>query len=140
MATTQAQRQPMKVGGDASRVTRLQNGDQGRSLTADALHRLARNRAAVLGVIIIVANIIVAIFAPVFAPTDYDDASFRDNNAVHSWMTHVFPNMKPRSEGGYVTVNDSYLLGADALGRHSEAHDIRRQRKNLVGTSDPLER
>lgn len=117
MATTQAQRQPTVVGGEASSVTRLHNSDQGRSLTADALHRLVRNRAAVLGLIIIIVNVIVAIFAPVFAPKDYDDASFRNNNAVHSWMTHFFPNMKPRAEGGYVTVNNSYLLGADTLGR-----------------------
>jgi oligopeptide transport system permease protein len=115
METTQAQRQPMDIGKNASSITRLH--DQGRSLTADALHRLVRNRAAVIGIIIIIANVCVAIFAPVFAPKDYDDASFRDNNAVHSWMTHVFPNMKPRSEGGYVTVNDDYWLGADALGR-----------------------
>ncbi|HML21163.1 MAG TPA: ABC transporter permease [Aggregatilinea sp.] len=117
MATTQVQGQPMEPVAAPDNVVQLRDCEQGRSLTADALRRLVRNRAAVLGAIIIVLNVFVAIFAPFFAPKGYDEASFRDNNAVHSWMTHVFPNMKPVSEGGYVTVNDDYLLGADALGR-----------------------
>lgn len=113
MAATQTQRLPLEKTG----VTSLPETPRSRSLTGDALRRLARNRAAVLGAIIIVINLTVAIFAPYFAPKDYDDASFRDGNAVHSWMTHVFPNMKPRSEGGYVVVNDEFVLGADPLGR-----------------------
>jgi oligopeptide transport system permease protein len=116
MATTQIG-QPTDTVEAAGHVIQLGDTGQGRSLTADALHRLVRNRAAVIGAIIIVVNVCVAVFAPVFAPKDYDDASFRDNNAVHTWMTHVFPNMTPREEGGYVTVNDDFLLGADALGR-----------------------
>jgi len=116
MATTQIS-QPAETVEATDQIIQLRDTDQGRSLTADALHRLVRNRAAVIGAIIIVINVCVAILAPFFAPKNYDDASFRDNNAVHSWMTHVFPNMKPREEGGYVTVNDDFLLGADALGR-----------------------
>lgn len=116
MATTQVT-QPAETVATTDHVIQLRDTNQGRSLTADALHRLVRNRAAVIGAIIIVVNACVAICAPVFAPKDYDEASFRDNSAVHSWMTHVFPGMKPREEGGYVTVNDDFLLGADALGR-----------------------
>lgn len=116
MATTEIS-QPKESVEATDHVVQLRDTDQGRSLTADALHRLVRNRAAVIGFIIITVNVIVAIFAPVFAPKDYDEASFRDNNAVHSWMTHVFPNLTPREEGGYVTVNNEFLLGADALGR-----------------------
>jgi oligopeptide transport system permease protein len=117
METTQSGQSTEKTQTTAKHVFQLGDARQGRSLTADALYRLAHNRAALIGFIIIVLNIGMAVFAPVLAPKDYDEASFRDNNAVHTWMTHVFPNMTPREEGGYVTVNDDFLLGADALGR-----------------------
>jgi oligopeptide transport system permease protein len=117
MQTTQSGQPTEKAEAIKKQVIQLDDARPGRSLAADALHRLARNRAALFGFVIIVLNIGMAVFAPVFAPKDYDEASFRDNNAVHTWMTHVFPNMTPREEGGYVTVNDDFLLGADALGR-----------------------
>lgn len=88
-----------------------------RSPWQDSLSRLLRNRAAVVGAVVILLNFVVAIFAPVIAPKDYDDAVFSDLNTAPGWMTVVFPNMKPITDGGYITVNDSYLLGTDALGR-----------------------
>lgn len=88
-----------------------------RSLTSDALHRLSRNRAAVIGAAIVTVNILVALLAPVVAPKAFDDASLTNSNATPTWVTRVFPGMKPREEGGYVKINNSYLLGADKLGR-----------------------
>jgi len=88
-----------------------------RSLTSDAFRRLSRNRAAVIGAVIVTVNILVALLAPVVAPKAFDDASLTSTNATPTWVTQVFPGMKPREEGGYVKINNSYLLGADKLGR-----------------------
>lgn len=90
---------------------------KGESLWLDAWKRLRRNRLAVIGLLIIVFNIIIAFFAPVLAPKDYTDQILADNNAAPRWLLSVFPNMIPKDEGGYVTINDSYPLGADSLGR-----------------------
>jgi oligopeptide transport system permease protein len=90
---------------------------EGRSLWVDAIARLARNRAAVTGAIIVILFIATAIFAPYIAPKDYDDAILTDTNSVPRWLTDVFPSMKPLDEGGYMKINESYSLGADALGR-----------------------
>ena len=88
-----------------------------RSLWLDALFRLGRNRAAVIGAIIIVLMVLIAIFAPVFAPKGPTDAVLADNNAAPLWVTQIFPTMIPRPDGGYVTISDQYALGADKLGR-----------------------
>jgi oligopeptide transport system permease protein len=90
---------------------------RGRSLTSDAFRRLRRNRAAVIGALIVIANVIAAILAPVLAPRPYDSAVLANSNAAPAWVTRVFPGMTPREEGGYVKVNDEYTLGADRLGR-----------------------
>jgi len=90
---------------------------RGRSLTSDAFRRLSRNRAAVIGAVIIIISILVACLAPIVAPKAFDDASLPDSNSAPTWVTKIFPSMKPRSEGGYVKINNGYLLGADKLGR-----------------------
>lgn len=88
-----------------------------RSLWLDALVRLSRNKAAVTGAIIITLIIIAAVFAPVLAPKDFDEANLRAPYAIPLWLSHVFPNMKPIEEGGYMLINEEFPLGADALGR-----------------------
>jgi oligopeptide transport system permease protein len=88
-----------------------------RSLTSDAFRRLSRNRAAIIGAAIVIVNILIAILAPSIAPTSFDDAALANSNATPAWVTTIFPGMKPREEGGYVKINNSYLLGADKLGR-----------------------
>jgi oligopeptide transport system permease protein len=102
----------------AGPVTHLGARPKGESLWMDAWKRLRRNRLAVLGVVIIVINLLVAIFAPALAPKDYKTQVLADNNAAPEWVISLFPNMKAKgTEGGFVTVNNSYLLGADSLGR-----------------------
>jgi len=91
---------------------------RGRSLTSDALRRLCRNRAAMIGAISIIISVFVALLAPSIAPKAFDDALLPDSNSAPLWLTKVFPSMKPiGEEGGYIKVNNSYLLGADGLGR-----------------------
>jgi oligopeptide transport system permease protein len=98
-------------------VPQLREHHKSRSLWADAFFRLIRNRLAMAGTITILLITFIAVFAPVFAPKDYDDAVLADNNAAPQWVTSLFPTMRPRSEGGFVTTSDVYPLGADKLGR-----------------------
>jgi oligopeptide transport system permease protein len=106
----------------AVEIARLAGADQplptkSRSLTQDAILRLTRNRAAVLGGVIVILNILMALLAPALAPRRFDQVSFVDANSAPLWVTHVFPGMKPKDDGGYVKINNDYALGADKLGR-----------------------
>ncbi len=39
-------------------------------------------------------------------------------NSAPQWVSDIFPKMKPMGEpGGYVRINNDYLLGTDDLGR-----------------------
>lgn len=82
------------------------------NLWMDALRRLARNRAAVVGGTIILLLILIAIFAPSIAPYTFERQVLNDQNVVPAWMTHLFPTMK-----SYARISGSYLLGADYVGR-----------------------
>jgi oligopeptide transport system permease protein len=114
-------------------------GFKHRSLTADAFRRLIRNRAAMVGAIIVILNILVAIFAPYIAPKAYDAASFKDTNGTPAWVTRIFPNMKPVDDGGYVKIRDEYLFGADNLGRDLLSRIIFGTRISLaIGFMAPL--
>ncbi len=81
-------------------------------LWADAFSRLIRNRAAVLGGIIIIALILIAVFANVIAPQTYYEQDLQANNRVPSWMVILFPTTK-----NYARLSDNYFLGADYVGR-----------------------
>jgi oligopeptide transport system permease protein len=99
-------------------VATLKERPKGESLWGDAWRRLRRNKAALLGAVIILLNILMAVFAPMIAPKDPAEQILTDNNAVSSWMLNVFPRIKAKgTEGGYATINDTYLFGADNLGR-----------------------
>jgi oligopeptide transport system permease protein len=82
------------------------------SLTADAFRRLIRNRAAVLGGVIVLLLALIAIFAGQIAPKTFEVQVLVDNNKVPEWMLSVFPTMKP-----YAKLTSDYLLGADYVGR-----------------------
>ena len=66
------------------------------SLWKDAFRRMCKNKMSVLGAIIIIALLILAIFAPYIAPYHYAEGSLKDN---------------------YAKPGDKYLLGADFMGR-----------------------
>lgn len=82
------------------------------SLFQDAFRRLLRNRAAVLGMVIVIMLILMAVFAPVVAPKSFSDQVLTDQNKVPEWITKVFPTMKP-----YAKISNDYLFGADYVGR-----------------------
>lgn len=105
--------QPSNVEGIAS----LEERSKGESLWMDALKRLFRNYMAVLGLIIIIFFILLAIFADTIAPRDYRSQSLVSNNSAPQWIIDMFPVMKSKEDGGYVTESSEYILGADDLGR-----------------------
>ena len=106
MAQTQVvQDQPFGAGGMPLTQKR-------ESLMQDAVRRLARNRAAVIGAAIIVILILAAIFAPVIALRPFADQVLVDQNRVPQWIVSVFPTMKP-----YAKISPDYPLGADYVGR-----------------------
>jgi len=65
-------------------------------LWGDALRRLARNRMAVLSLFVIIFLVVVAVFAPVVAPYDYEQQSYTEMFQPPGW---------------------SHWMGTDQLGR-----------------------
>ena len=82
------------------------------SLWQDALRRLLRNRAAVMGGIIILLLILMAVFAPLIAVKPFEVQVLPDQNKVPEWLLSVFPTMQP-----YAKFSTDYPLGADYVGR-----------------------
>ena len=82
------------------------------SLWRDAWRRLLRNRAAVLGLVIIVALIVMALAAPIIALKPYDMQVLKDQNKVPEWVPKVFPSMQR-----YARISNAYPMGADYVGR-----------------------
>jgi oligopeptide transport system permease protein len=82
------------------------------NLWQDAFGRLLRNRAAVIGGVIVLILALTAIFADFIAILPYDKQTLVDQNKVPAYMGVIFPSMKP-----YIRVSDKYPLGADYVGR-----------------------
>jgi oligopeptide transport system permease protein len=82
------------------------------SLFRDAMRRLVRNKAAVVGGIIVIVLISMAILAPLIAPYPFDKQKLVDNNKVPAWFLAIFPGMD-----AYARTSNAYMLGADYVGR-----------------------
>lgn len=112
MATTQ---------NDAGQIAKLgEDKIISKSLFRDSVERLARNRLALMGLIVIILAILIAVFAPVVAPNDPIDQNLLKTNAAPQWIIDLFPVMKAvGTEGGYIRVVDGseFPLGTDDLGR-----------------------
>ena len=78
-----------------------------RSLWGDALYRLLRNRAALVGLVVIAFAALVALFAPLIAPYNPLEQHGKDGLMEPIW-TKFF---------GSKYTNPAYLLGSDELGR-----------------------
>lgn len=85
------------IPGSPTRAALIQNAVKGRSLWDDARRRLLRNRAAVTGMAVLAAMVLLAIVGPWLVPFHYDTVTKTD-----VWMTPL---------------NGGHLLGADSLGR-----------------------
>ncbi len=84
-----------------------------RSLWRDSLARLMRNRLALISGAVVVLLVFVAIFADKMAPYDYATQDLDANNAVPSYLMWLMPKHAER----YAKIDNSFLLGADYLGR-----------------------
>lgn len=83
------------------------------NLWADAVRRMMRNRAAVLGLIIIVLLILTAAFADQVAPYSYRAGDSNDNYMVPMWVSRIMPG----NMAAYTQIGNKFPLGADYLGR-----------------------
>lgn len=81
---------------------------KGRSLWADAMRRLLRNRAAVTGLVVIVIYVVVALFAPWIAP--FNPVTQTPNNSLRmpAWVQTDNPKYSGQAQ---------YPLGTDSIGR-----------------------
>ena len=71
---------------------------KGESLGRDAMRRLFRNRAAMIGLTIIIINFLMALGAGFFAPQNYSIQVLADNNGAPLTVINMFPTMTPRDE------------------------------------------
>ena len=85
---------------------------KGESLFMDAMRRLVRNRAAVVGGSIIIILILAALLADFIAVKPFAVQVLTDQNVVPPWLVRVFPTMEP-----YARYSNIYPLGADYVGR-----------------------
>jgi oligopeptide transport system permease protein len=83
------------------------------NLWADAIRRMMRNRAAVLGLVIIVALVLMAILAEQVAPYSYRGGDSNDNYMIPMWLSRVMPG----NMASYAQIGDRFIFGADYLGR-----------------------
>ncbi len=86
-------------------IARLEEDEhvQGESLWMDAWRRLRRNRAATMGVVIILLNLLLAVFAPFVTPSsnipdDYSQPKYAyqtldEKNVAPEWIINLFPTM-----------------------------------------------
>jgi oligopeptide transport system permease protein len=82
------------------------------SLWRDALYRLGRNKAAIIGGSLVLLLALSAVFASQVAPYSYSEQDLTLTDAVPAWMTGLFPTIKP-----YAKISDQFSLGADYVGR-----------------------
>lgn len=100
-----------------------------RSLWADAWHRLVRNRAAVVGMIIIVIFVFVALFAPLLAPHNPLQL-----NSGKDYLPPAFVKVTNAGKMG----DPSFLLGTDTLGRDVLSRVIYGARVSMIVGLTPV--
>lgn len=93
-----------------------------RSLWGDAWRRLIRNKAAVLGMVVVGCYLLVAIFAPVLAPKNPVEQTARNSLRPPVWVTDN-PQRQPNPEN---------LLGTDNNGRDILSRLIYATRVSLI--------
>ena len=78
------------------------------NLWVDAFARLLRNKAAILGVVIVLSLILIAALAPWVAPFGYSEGDSAENYMIPPWVDAVFPG----NMSNYAQVGDKFVLGA----------------------------
>jgi ABC-type dipeptide/oligopeptide/nickel transport system permease subunit len=83
------------------------------NLWVDAWQRMVRNRAAMIGLAVLLMLILTAVLAPQVAPTHYRIGDSADENTVPAWLAPLLPG----NVGAYAKINNKFPLGSDFLGR-----------------------
>ncbi|NLE53129.1 MAG: ABC transporter permease [Chloroflexi bacterium] len=92
--------------------------EKSRGPWTDAWRRLIRNKAAIVGLLVIIGFILAAIFAPRITPYTYAEQNYLAVNTAPDWVLDLFPKMAALGdENGYVRVDNDYYLGTDNVGR-----------------------
>ncbi len=86
--------------------------EKSESLARDAMSRLLKNKAAVIGGITIILLVLIAIFADKIAPYHFAEGNLLKQNQAPQWLLNIFTDIKP-----YVKVNNEFAFGSDAIGR-----------------------
>ena len=84
-----------------------------RSLYAEAMIRLGKNKVAVASIVFIVLLVLSAIFADYITTGDFAEQDLLANNAIPRWMLPIMP----KGAENYARFSDKFILGADHLGR-----------------------
>ena len=83
------------------------------NLWLDAWHRLIRNRASLLGGILVLLLLTTMVLAPMIAPYGYAQGDSNEAYTVPAWLIKLLPgNME-----AYAKVGNKFLFGSDYLGR-----------------------
>ena len=83
------------------------------NLWLDAWHRLIRNRAALIGGILLILLLLTSILAPLLAPFSYSGGDSLEAYTVPRWLIKLLPS----SVSTYAKVSDKFFFGSDYLGR-----------------------
>ena len=83
------------------------------NLWKDAWRRLIRNRAAVLGGIVVVAVVMTAILAPQLAPYHYAAGDSNEAYTIPGWLADILPG----NVRAYTKIGEKFAFGSDYLGR-----------------------
>ncbi len=82
------------------------------TLWGDALYRLGRNKAAIVGGTMVVLLALTAIFAAQIAPYSYSAQDRNQTDAMPAWLISLFPTTRP-----YAKISSQFPIGADYVGR-----------------------
>jgi len=83
------------------------------NLWLDAWHRLIRNRASLMGGILVLLLLTIMVLAPLLAPYGYAVGDSNEAYTVPAWLMKLLPgNME-----AYAKVSGKFLFGSDYLGR-----------------------
>lgn len=77
---------------------------------ADAWSRLVRNRMAVIGLIVIIINFVLAFLAPVVTNYAYDEQSRDSADSAPAWVMRIFSTLKPRDESWRIRDGESQVV------------------------------
>ncbi len=82
----------------------------------DAFRRLIKNRAAVLGGLILLVIVVVAVLADVLATFPYDRQQLSPVDKANTVPQWLLPFLPPGT-ANYAKISNEFLMGADTLGR-----------------------